>query len=154
MYHHFSIPRFHSLNFPQVLLKSSYYAAIGTYSAILLLCCIAALLLPIETKGRALEVWVTFTFLSLFTFNPHFGKSIFIGFPVQVSVHPYMYHQYSSKGAAPFYSLVLLLLPIFPINLFLIPVPENTTVSCLMSHVHSRYICTLSLQWGLLRGNS
>jgi len=39
----------------QVLLKTSLYATVGCYAVMLIFCCVAAVLLPIETKGRALE---------------------------------------------------------------------------------------------------
>ena len=48
----------------QVLIHVSFYLVVGVYAALILLCVIAALMLPIETKGKVLAV-------SFFWWNIH-----------------------------------------------------------------------------------
>lgn len=53
----------------QVLIHVSFYLVVGVYAALILLCVIAALMLPIETKGKVLAVsffWWNIHFISLF----------------------------------------------------------------------------------------
>ena len=47
----------------QVLIHISFYVVIGVYATLILLCVIAAMLLPIETKGKNLAVSVIFVYL-------------------------------------------------------------------------------------------
>lgn len=57
-------------SFCQVLIHQSFYLVLGVYSALILLCVIAALLLPIETKGKTLAVCVNVNPFRAQTFVP------------------------------------------------------------------------------------
>ena len=40
----------------QVLIHVSFYLVVGVYAGLILVCVVAALMLPIETKGKVLAV--------------------------------------------------------------------------------------------------